>query len=63
MPGFVAADVTTLEWIYDRYAHTLDAGLAGDIDAALADLHAAADDEDNPAAADGAEHLLALIAG
>ena len=63
VPGFVAADVTTLEWIYDRYAHTLDAGLAGDIDAALADLRAAADDEDNAAAADGAEHLLALIAG
>ena len=62
VPGFVAGDVTTLEWIYDRFAHTLDAALAGDIDAALGDLRAAADDEDIEAAADGADRLLALIA-
>ena len=46
-----------------RFAHTLDASLAGDIDGVLGELRAAADDEDIEAAADGADRLFALVIG
>jgi hypothetical protein len=61
-PGPVAGDVTTLEWIWDRFAHTLDSSAAGDIEAQLGDLRAAADDEDLEAVADAAGQLRDTLA-
>ena len=63
VPGFVAGDVATLEWIYDRFAHTLDEAAAGDVAGVLGELRTAAGEEDIEAAADGADRLLALLAG
>ncbi len=60
-PGFIAGDVTTLEWVYDRFAHTLDPALAGEIEAALSELRTAADAEDVAAAAERADRLLILV--
>ncbi len=62
-PGHVAGDVTTLEWIWDRVAHTLDASVVERIDAQLSDLRAAADDEDVSAAAEAVPALLETLAG
>jgi len=62
-PGDVAGDVTTLEWIWQRIAHTLDAATAEEITARLEDLRAAADDEDLSAANSAAVQLREVLAG
>ena len=59
--GLVAGDTATLEWIWDRVAHTVDADSAATIVAALDDLRAAADDEDLDAAGSAAQELTALV--
>jgi hypothetical protein len=62
-PGHVAGDVTSLEWIWDRIAHTLDDTDVADIEAQLEDLRTAADDEDMTAAAEAAPRLVDTITG
>ncbi len=57
-PGNVAGDVTSLEWVWDRIAHTYDEAPAGDIEAQLDALRVAADDEDVAAAAAAGPHLV-----
>lgn len=49
--GLVLGDVTALEWIWDRFAHTLASADASVIETRLDQLRAAADEEDLPAAA------------
>ncbi|HEX6569426.1 MAG TPA: hypothetical protein VF015_09680, partial [Acidimicrobiales bacterium] len=60
-PGWVAGDVTVLEWIWQRIDHTFDDAVAGDVEAHLDSLRAAADDEDVAAASRGADQLLATL--
>lgn len=64
-PAGVAGDVATLEWIRDRIAHGLAPADAERIDALLADLRSAADNEDLTAAAEAAvqlqDHLTTLM--
>jgi hypothetical protein len=60
-PGHIAGDVTTLELIWDRIAHTLDDTAASDIEAQLADLRAAADTEDLVAATNAAPRLVDTV--
>jgi hypothetical protein len=50
-------DVATLEWIRDRFAHTLDAASRRDLDTRLKALRAAADGGNLSAAADHAARL------
>jgi hypothetical protein len=59
----VAGDVTSLEWTWDRIAHTFDKADASEIEAQLKDLRTAADDEDTDAVATGATQLLETLAG
>jgi hypothetical protein len=59
--GLIAGDVTSLEWTWDRIAHTLDQGDADEVQAQLEELRAAADDEDTGAAAEAAPHLVDTI--
>jgi len=61
-PGFVAGDVTVLEWIWDRIAPTIDVGARAEIEPLLEDLRVAADDEDPAAAVEAAAALLELLA-
>ena len=56
-PANVAGDVATLEWIRDRFVHTLASADAERINALLADLRTVADAEDLAAAADIAAQL------
>jgi hypothetical protein len=60
VPGFTAGDVTTLEWVWQRFAHTVDSRAAGEIEHRLADLRAAADEEDVTMVAELAPALLDL---
>jgi hypothetical protein len=60
-PGHIAGDVTTLELIWDRIAHTLDDTAVSDIEAQLADLRAAADSEDVVAATEAAPRLVETV--
>jgi hypothetical protein len=46
VPGFMAGDVTTLEWVWPRFAHTVDSAPAGEIESLLAEVRVAADEED-----------------
>ena len=46
VPGFLAGDVTTLDWVWPRFAHTVDSAPAGEIESLLAELRGAADEED-----------------
>jgi hypothetical protein len=62
-PGNIAGDVTSLEWILARIAHTLDDTDVADIEAQLADLRTAADDEDMTATADAIPRLVDIITG
>ncbi len=59
--GLIAGDVTSLEWTWDRIAHTVDPADADDIQARLEELRAAADDEDTAAAAEAAPRLVDTI--
>jgi hypothetical protein len=60
--GPVLGDVTVLEWIWERIAHTFDSAEAGEIEAQLDDLRVAADEEDLAAVADAAAQLRDLLA-
>jgi hypothetical protein len=62
-PGNVAGDVTSLEWVWDRIAHTVGDRRARDVESQLKALRAAADDEDTAAAAGAAPRLVATIEG
>jgi hypothetical protein len=62
-PGNILGDVTTLEWIWDRIAHTTDDATATQIEAHLEQLRAAADDEDFESATEAASGLLETLAG
>jgi hypothetical protein len=57
-PGNIAGDVTSMEWIWDRIAHTLDGDDVTEIETQLDDLRSAADDEDTAAAAKAAPQLI-----
>ena len=59
--GQVAGDVTSLEWIWDRIAHTIDDAAADDIAAQLDALRTAADDEDTATAREAAPALITTI--
>ncbi|MEX2237997.1 MAG: hypothetical protein WEB00_10725 [Dehalococcoidia bacterium] len=61
-PSHIAGDVTVLEWIWDRFAHTVDDAAAADIEAHLEELRTAADDEDVEAAAEAAAGLRETLA-
>lgn len=54
----VTGDVTTLEWIQDRFAHTIDGSLATKIDKQLIDLRSATDAEDLDKAIGTVKQLL-----
>jgi hypothetical protein len=60
-PGAVSGDVVTLEYMRDRFAHTLDGSEIRHIDTELGDLRATADDENLDAATDSAEQLLKIL--
>ncbi|MGH2619268.1 MAG: hypothetical protein ACRDHG_01685, partial [Anaerolineales bacterium] len=62
-PANVVGDVTTLEWIRDRFVHSLFAADAGRINALLAELRTAAEAEDLPAAAEAAVQLRDQVSG
>jgi hypothetical protein len=53
----IMGDVATLEWIRDRFAHTLDGTTRAELDARLEALRAAADTGNLAAAADHAARL------
>jgi hypothetical protein len=59
-PGFIAGDVTTLEWIWQRFAHTARNPTGGEIESLLGDLRTAADEEDVTVVAELAPALLDL---
>lgn len=59
--GNVSGDVATLEWIRDRFVHTLDATEIAELDARLRALRSAADDARLTAAADHAVRLAARL--
>ena len=60
--GHIAGDVTSLEWVWDRIAHTLDPADVDDIETQLEDLRTAADDEDTTAAAEAAPRFVETVA-
>jgi hypothetical protein len=61
--GHIAGDVSSLEWVWDRIAHTLDQADVDDVETQLERLRAAADDEDTEAAADAAPGFVETVAG
>lgn len=61
-PGHIAGDVTTLELVWDRIAHTLDDTTRSEIETQLADLRTAADTENTTTAAEAAPRLVETIA-
>ncbi len=61
--GSVTGDVTTLVWILDRVAHSLDGDALDSIAMHLDELQAAVEAEDIDAAADAAEQLLDVVTG
>ena len=62
VPAFIAGDVATLEWILDRFAHTLDPATRSELESQLSDLRSAADEEDVAAATELAPQLVATTA-
>ena len=56
----VRGDLATLEWIRDRFAHTLDPVLRTRVDSRLVELRTTVNDEDLPGAAALATELRAL---
>ncbi len=60
--GGVSSDVTTLEWIRDRFAHALDGAVVDRINNELADLRVAADGGDPSVAMDAAVRLWEILA-
>jgi hypothetical protein len=61
-PGAVAGDAATLEWIRDRFAHTLSTREASQLDALLGDIRAAADAGDFAAATAAGTRLRDYLA-
>jgi hypothetical protein len=61
VPGFVAGDVATLEWLLRRFGPRLDAETLATIETQVVGLREAADGEDVTTAADLAAQLLATI--
>jgi hypothetical protein len=61
-PGNFAGDVSSLEWVWDRIAHTVDRSTVRDVEAQLEDLRTAADDEDVATAARLAPRLAESVA-
>jgi hypothetical protein len=62
-PANVVGDVATLEWIRDRFVHTLTTADAERINSLLADLRIAADAEDLSAAAEATVQLRDELRG
>ena len=62
-PGQVAGDVSSLEWIWDRIAHSLERADVDEIEGQLEELRTAADDEDTGAAAEAAPRFVETVAG
>lgn len=60
-PGTLLADVTTLEWTWDRIAHSVDQAAAGEVEAHIAELRTAAEEEDFEAAAEAADQLAGQL--
>jgi hypothetical protein len=58
----VNADVTTLEWVWDRIAHTMAPDTAKQIEVRLTELRNAADAQDLATVGDGASGLHDLLA-
>jgi hypothetical protein len=58
-----AGDVATLEWVRDRFAHTLASGGLGEVDSLLIALRTAADAEDLETAGPLAARLRESVAG
>jgi hypothetical protein len=61
--GQVAGDVSSLEWIWDRIAHSLGQADVDEVESQLTELRAAADDEDTDATAEAAPRFVETIAG
>jgi hypothetical protein len=59
--GLIAGDVTSLEWTWDRIAHTFDRADADDVQAQLDELRANTEDEDTAAAAEVAPRLVDTV--
>jgi hypothetical protein len=57
----VTGDVAVLEWLRDRFAHTLDTAGQRELDTRLRDLRVASDARNLPAAADHAARLGARV--
>lgn len=60
--GGLRGDASTLEWIRDRFLHTLATGDQGQLNSLVAALRSAADAADLTAAAQGASNLRAFVA-
>ena len=61
-PDGVKGDVTTLDWVLDRFRHALSSSDAAEIDSLLGELRSAADEEDLEAATDAAQRLRDKLA-
>ena len=59
----IQGDVATLEWSRARFAHTLSGSLRGQMDALVAELRTAADEEDFVQASESATELIELLTG
>jgi hypothetical protein len=58
----LTGDVTSLEWIRDRFVHTLPASVVGELDGLMAEIRAASDAGDLEGAAEVAAHLRQVLA-
>jgi hypothetical protein len=61
--GDVRSDLVTIEWIRDRFVHTVDPVTRTRIDSLVGDLGTAVVDDDLDAAADAARALLDVVGG
>jgi hypothetical protein len=61
--GQVAGDVTSLEWVWDRIAHSIDQADVEEVGTQLEALRTAADDEDTDAATKAAPRFVETVAG
>ena len=61
--GDVRSDLVTIEWIRDRFVHTIDPVTRTRIDSLVGDLGTTVVDEDLEAAADAARALLDVVGG
>jgi hypothetical protein len=61
--GNVMGDVTSMEWVWKRFSHTLDSATSSSLQAILADLRTAADASNLTAARTSAEQLRSALAG